>query len=368
VVVTGGSVNLAAALAEPPPAARDLLASLPVPVVLLDRGHPAAANPAAEDMLNISEAALADRGWDAVFRGDSAVGAVLAEALAANADFAAYDVDIAFVGGRHVLADVLVAPVADAPGWSTLVFQRRAAATMVNRQREQIGATKTAIGVAAMLAHEIKNPLSGIRGAAQLLAADGDGELTDLICSEVDRINALIDSMEDFTDTRPLRLRPENIHLILGHVRKIAEHGFAAGIAFEEDYDPSLPEVAGDRGALVQIFMNLVKNAAEATRKNGRIRLRTAYRHGLKVTVKGSRRRMSVPIEVCVIDDGPGAPGDLVGHLFDPFVTTKPGGSGLGLAMVAKLVGDHGGLVEYDRLDNPPRTTLRVLLPTAADA
>lgn len=355
--------------AKPPPAPHDVIASLPVPVVVLDAdGQPVRANAAAEDLFNISEAALRDRGWNAILPADSAVRGVIAEAIAMGGDFAAYDVDMAFIGGRRVLADILVAPIVDAAGWSTLAFQRRAAATMVNRQREQIGAAKTAVGVAAMLAHEIKNPLSGIRGAAQLLAQDGDPELTDLICIEVDRINALIDSMEDFTDTRPLRPRPENIHVILGHVRKLAEHGFARDVEIEEDYDPSLPEVAGDRDALIQIFVNLVKNAAEATKNKGKIKLKSAYRHGLKVAVRGSKRRMSVPIEICVIDDGPGAPGDLAGHLFDPFVTTKPGGTGLGLAMVAKLVGDHGGLVEYDRHENPPRTTFRVLLPTAGEA
>lgn len=355
--------------ASPPPAAQDIVSSLPVPVVLLDpAGLPRRANAAAEDLFNVSEAALRDRGWNIILPIDSAVRGIVEEAIVNGGDFAAYDVDVSLIGGRHVLADVLVSPVIDAPGWSTLVFQRRAAATMVNRQREQIGAAKTAVGVAAMLAHEIKNPLSGIRGAAQLLASDGNAELTDLICSEVDRINALIDSMENFTDTRPLKLRSENIHVILGHVRKLAMHGFASGIEIEEDYDPSLPEVAGDRDALVQIFVNLVKNASEAAGKKGKIRLRSAFRHGLKVAVKGSKTRMSVPIEVCVIDDGPGAPSDIAGHLFDPFVTTKPGGTGLGLAMVAKLVGDHGGLVEYDRRENPPRTMLRVLLPTASEA
>ncbi len=344
----------------------DVVSSLAVPVILIDENdNPASANPAAEALLNLSEGTLRERGWLSVVSNDSPLFGIFADARKGEGDFAAYDVEIGLIGGRRFVADILISPLTNMPGWMTLAVQRRAAASMLNRNREQIMAARTAVGVAAMLAHEIKNPLSGIRGAAQLLASDADTELTDLICNEVDRISALIDSMEDFTDTRPLNLVPQNIHSILGHVRKLAEHGFAANIRFEEDYDPSLPDVLGDRNALIQIFINLIKNASEVTGKKQKIYLKSSYRHGLKVAVGGSSRRISVPIEICVIDEGPGAPADIVDHLFDPFVTSKAYGTGLGLAMVAKLVGDHGGLVEYDHKMSPQRTTFRVLLPMA---
>jgi two-component system nitrogen regulation sensor histidine kinase GlnL len=232
----------------------------------------------------------------------------------------------------------------------------------------QQGAARSAVGVAAMLAHEIKNPLSGIRGAAQLLNESVDPEsreLTGLIMAEVDRVRALIDRMEGFTDTRPPALQRENIHAVLGHVRKLSEAGFGKDMVFKERYDPSLPPVLGDRDALVQAFLNLVKNAVEASQPGGTITLTTAFRQGFRVRSPGTGARVSLPLEVCVIDEGEGAPPEIAGHLFEPFVSARRGGTGLGLALVAKVVGDHGGVVEYDRRQG--RTVFRILLPLAAD-
>ena len=227
--------------------------------------------------------------------------------------------------------------------------------------------TRSVAGLAATLAHEVKNPLSGIRGAAQLLetaVGEDDQPLIQLICDETDRICALVDRMEEFGDTAPVERRSVNIHQVLEHVRRIAQAGFARHLRVIELYDPSLPEVEGDRDRLVQVFLNLVKNAAEAAPSgNGTITLATQYQHGLRVAVNNSRARLELPITVEVRDNGTGVPFDMVDHLFEPFVSTKRSGSGLGLSLVAKIVADHRGVVSY--LPGEPGSTFRVRLPAA---
>ncbi len=350
----------------------DLVAALPMPVVVLDAdGAIALVNAAAETFFNASQVALRERGLVAGVVAESPLVGLINDARARGGDLVAYDIEIALAGGKIVRADVFVTPLTDTPGWTMVSLQARTVPALVDRQRGNQNAARSAIGIAAMLAHEIKNPLSGIRGAAQLLAttADSEGrELTALIRTEVDRIVALIDRMEGFTDTRPVPKRPENIHAVLGHVRQVAASGFARGISIRERYDPSLPLVAGNHDALVQVFLNLVKNAAEAIAAaggdGGEITLTTAYRHGFRVAAEGSARSVALPLEVCIIDTGAG-PGDVARHMFEPFVSSKRSGGGLGLALVAKIVGDHGGVVECERAVDPPRTILRVLLPTA---
>jgi two-component system nitrogen regulation sensor histidine kinase GlnL len=265
------------------------------------------------------------------------------------------------------LVDLHVAPLPERQGDVVVMLQERTIADKMDRQLTHRGAARSVTALAAMLAHEIKNPLSGIRGAAQLLeqsAGEDDRTLTRLICDEADRIVKLVDRMEVFTDERPIEREPVNIHVVLEHVKRLAQSGVARHVKFIEDYDPSLPPVLANRDQLVQVFLNLVKNAVESIGEgasDGEIQLSTAFRPGVRLSRPGSNTRVSLPLEFCVRDNGPGVPDDLHAHLFDPFVTTKPTGSGLGLALVAKIVGDHGGIIECE--SQPRHTTFRVLMP-----
>jgi two-component system nitrogen regulation sensor histidine kinase GlnL len=267
------------------------------------------------------------------------------------------------------LVDIFAGPLHENSQIVVVMLKERTIAEKISRQLTHRGAARSVSALAAMLAHEIKNPLSGIRGAAQLLegsVGDDDRILTELIREETDRIVRLVERFEAFSDARPIARGPVNIHSVLDHVRRIALSGFARGVEIAENYDPSLPPVDGNSDLLIQLFLNLVKNAAEALALSpgnspSVITLSTAYRPSLRMSVPGSKGRVELPLEVCVRDNGPGIPQDLLPHLFDPFVTTKESGSGLGLATVAKIIGDHGGVVECE----PARheTVFRILLP-----
>jgi two-component system nitrogen regulation sensor histidine kinase GlnL len=286
-----------------------------------------------------------------------------------GASIAERNVDLSTPRLGERLADVTLTPSNEGEG-VILLLQERGLAQRIDRQLLYRGAARSMSGMAAVLAHEIKNPLAGIRGAAQLLedaVLANDRSLAQLICNEADRIRALIDRMEAFGDPMALSRAPVNIHEVLDRVKRVAKTSFGRGLRIVEVFDPSLPPVWGDRDNLIQAFMNIVRNAADAApAENGEIVLTTAYRPGVRIAVTGSgqKHRLSLPLEVTVRDNGAGIAHDLLPYIFDPFITTKTHGAGLGLPLVAKIINDHGGVIECE--SQPRRTIFRVLLPVAS--
>lgn len=353
----------------PAEAAADIvLNTIRRPVVMVSPdGLISFANAEAEDFFRSSASVLAKNALAKFLPFGSPLLTLVEQVRDRNAPVNEYRVDVSSPKlGLDKLVDVYVAPVPELPGSVVVMLQERSMADKIDRQMTHRSAARSVTGLAAMLAHEIKNPLSGIRGAAQLLEtglSDEDRALTRLITDETDRIVSLVDRMEVFSDERPIERSPVNIHVVLDRVKAIASNGFARNVRISEIYDPSLPPLFANRDQLVQILLNLVKNAAEAIGNdpNGEITLTTAFRPGIRVTAPGSRDRVSLPLEICVIDNGPGVSEDILPILFDPFITTKTNGSGLGLALVAKLVGEHGGVIECD--SSPRGTSFRILMP-----
>jgi two-component system nitrogen regulation sensor histidine kinase GlnL len=349
--------------------AEALLSALPHPLLVIGGGLKVEyVNAATEDFFQMSASVLCRRCLTDVVAFGSPLIALVEQVQRNGTTVNEYGVDLgSYRFDAPKLVDLYAGPLAESPGRVMIMLQQRSMAQMIERQLTHRGAARSVSGLAAVLAHEIKNPLSGIRGAAQLLEAertDSDRTLTQLICAESDRICKLVDRMEIFGDERPLLREPVNIHDVLDHVKQIATTGFARQIKFVENYDPSLPAVPGSRDKLIQVFLNLVKNAAEAIgedRADGQITLTTSFRPGVRLSVPGSQARVSLPLEIAVEDNGSGVPADLLPHLFDPFITTKQSGTGLGLALVAKIIGDHGGIIECD--SRPRQTVFRALMP-----
>ncbi len=348
-----------------------ILASLAAPVFVVDgEDRFISVNPATEQFFEAGASLLVGRPLTTVLPEDSAIFALIGQVRRGATSISASGVTLEILRNGSRFVSIEAAPLVEAADRVVVSLHERSIARKIDRQLVHRNAARSVTAMSALLAHEVKNPLSGIRGAAQLLeqnADDQDRYLTRLICDETDRIVALVDGMEMFADEGPLERAPVNIHEVLEHVRNLAASGFARGLRFVESYDPSLPPVYGNRYLLIQVLLNLVKNAAEAVPEgSGVIELTTRYRQGVRLAIPDGSSRIDLPRTVSVQDNGPGIPEHLRAHLFDPFVTTKADGKGLGLALVAKIVGDHGGVIEFD--SEPGRTVFHLMLPAAAAA
>jgi len=344
-----------------------LWSSLPVPSLMLDGDDVITmSNPAAESFLNLSAKSLeGQKLWEKVMI-DAPLEGPFQRARENRTSLFVNDVDVGSGERAPMLCNLQFAPLQGDDNTMIVMISPREIASRINQNHSSGKAAKSAIGMAEMLAHEIKNPLAGITGAAQLLSMglpSEDQEMTDLIVEESRRIVKLLEQVEQFGNLRPPILKPVNIHDILDRARQSAAVGFGAHMLFVEEYDPSLPQTSADADQLLQVFLNLLKNASEACAESGTITLRTFYDTSLRVRRSdGSQARL--PLQVEIVDDGPGLPADIADDIFEPFVSGKENGTGLGLALVSKLIGDAGGWISIDSV--PGRTVFRVSLPVAA--
>ena len=342
-------------------------ASLPIPALLIGLdGRIIEVNPAAETFLNASSRSLIGQPAFDRLSIDAPMEEAFDRARANQSTIFINDVDVTTGERAPVQCNLQVAPMHDNSDFIMLLLSPRDIADRLGRSMSVKSAAKSAIGMAEMLAHEIKNPLAGISGAAQLISMNAnpeDRELTDLIVEETRRIVKLLEQVEQFGNLRPPERRPVNIHDALDRARKSALVGFAAHMQIVEDYDPSLPPTYADPDQLMQVFLNLIKNAAEASKgQPGTIRLRSFYDLSLRLRRKSGTPSV-LPLTIEIIDDGPGIPPEIATDIFEPFVSGRENGTGLGLALVSKIISDHEGWVQVDSV--PGRTAFRVSLPVA---
>ena len=340
--------------------------SLPSPAILIDaEDRIVSVNPAAEGFLMASVRQVAGAPVFDTFAIDAPVDEQTARVRSEQSPVFMNNVDVGSGQSAPVSCNIQMAPVTEMPGHVLILLAPRVLADRLGRSMSVKSAAKSAIGMSEMLAHEIKNPLAGITGAAQLLAmnlAAEDQEMTDLIVSETRRILALLEQVEQFGNLRPPQKETINIHDLLDRARKSASVGVAAHMALVEDYDPSLPPTFVDADQMLQVLSNLLKNAAEATGgAPGTITLRTYY--DLSIRLRRSDGAASLPLNIEIIDDGPGLPPEIEQDAFEPFVSGRENGTGLGLALVSKIISDHDGWVSVDSV--PGRTVFRISLPVA---
>jgi two-component system nitrogen regulation sensor histidine kinase GlnL len=338
--------------------------TLPFPALVLDRKRQVLeANTATEQFLSASEKQIKKRGLTHFFGRNSIVLGTVAQAVDDMSSVSQYGVDVSTAVRSPVSCNIHVNFLSPEDGTVLLIIQPRGVALKMSQSLTHLAAARSVTAMAGMLAHEIRNPLAGITGAAQLLAmnaSDSDRELADMIAQEAKRIGNLVDSVEHFGDQRPVERQPVNIHDVLDRASRSAKAGFASHVTFLMEYDPSLPDVAGDPDQLLQVFQNLIKNASEALADTrGQIRLRTSYNSGMKFAATGHRIE-NLPIQIEVIDNGKGIPESLIADVFDPFVSSKSNGTGLGLSLVSKIVASHGGLIECSSGDGKTRFCVRL--------
>jgi len=346
-----------------------ILAVLPNPVFVLDlENRFIYLNQAAEIFFQSSRMILLGTSLTSIVPADSNFLSMVRRARAQSISVGDQGVELAGPKIGLKLINVQITPFGDREPRLLISIQERALAERLRGQSLFRGAARSIAAMAALLAHEVKNPLAGIKGAAQLLEADLDGDgqsLTRMIVEETDRVAALLDRMEGFAGGANLVLAPLNIHEILDHCLNLAQASYGAHMKIRRSYDPSLPLVNGHRDLLIQAFINIFKNASEAADMNGEIVIKTSYSQGRRLTFAAVDGGSYAPVQVEVMDNGRGISEELRDHIFDPFVSGRSGGSGLGLTMVASVIADHGAMIDVESV--PGQTVFRMNFPVAPE-
>ena len=344
-----------------------IFAVLPNPVFVLDRQNRFVyLNQAAEIFFQSSQMILLGTTINSIMPGDSNFLSMVSRSRAQSISVGDQGVELISPKIGLKLINVQITPFGDREPRLLITIQERALAERLRGQSVFRGAARSIAAMAALLAHEVKNPLAGIKGAAQLLEADldaGGQSLTRMIVEESDRVAALLDRMEGFAGGANLMLVPVNIHEILDHCLSLAQASYGARVKIKRSYDPSLPLINGHRDLLIQAFINMIKNAAEATNLGGEITLKTSYAQGRRLTFAAVDGGSYAPVQVEVTDNGRGISEELREYIFDPFVSDRPGGSGLGLTMVASVIADHGAMIDVESM--PGQTVFRMNFPVA---
>ncbi len=340
-------------------------ASLPVPAFLIDESDLIIdVNSAGEGFLNASKKSITGTpAWDLIAV-DAPIEEAFGRARINGTPLFVNDIDVGSGNRAPLQCAIQIAPLMGTEGKMIMIISPRELAGRMTQNHSVKSAAQSAIGMAEMLAHEIKNPLAGITGAAQLLSmnlSQDDLELTDLIVAESRRIVKLLEQVEQFGNLSAPDFKAVNVHDVLDRARRSALLGFGAHMKIIEDYDPSLPLAFGDPDQLLQVVLNLLKNASEAADpRGGTIRMHTYFEHSFRLR-RSDGSGHSLPLQIEIIDDGPGLPEKIRGDIFDPFVSGKENGTGLGLALVSKIVSDHDGWISVTSV--PGRTVFRLSLP-----
>lgn len=352
------------------PDSKRMVASLPMAVIMLSPDLTiASANPAAEQLTGQGSRRLLGKALEDVFAFDEPL--IWRRLCEGDAQLSARDAGVRILGAASRRIDVMTAPVTHSPGWQILALHETAGVEAFSGDGGGAGAGEgTPLRAPEVLAHEIKNPLAGIRGAAQLLSrklGETDRALTELITGEVDRIAKLVDHMQSLSRRGQEPAAACNLHEAVRRAQAVVAAGQSGVFTVEEEFDPSLPPVMASPDALVQVLLNLLTNAREASeiQRAPRIAVRSRFASGIQLNTGPGGKPLRLPIELRVSDNGPGIDPALRDHIFDPFVTGKKNGQGLGLALVQKLVREMNGRVTHDRDEAKGWTHFRVHLPVA---